>query len=78
MGDKLSFQRRTDLLIENRVHSMSVTALAKFSEAIVEYVANLDTAPDKSVSKERFSGEIMSAFDLLFNNWLQSKEAKVL
>lgn len=57
---------------------MSVTALAKFSEAIVEYVANLDTAPDKSVSKERFSGEIMSAFDLLFNNWLQSKEAKVL
>ncbi|XP_025115241.1 maestro heat-like repeat-containing protein family member 1 isoform X3 [Pomacea canaliculata] len=53
------------------------TALAKFSEAIVEYVANLDTAPDKSVSKERFSGEIMSAFDLLFNNWLQSKEAKL-
>ncbi|KAK7115260.1 maestro heat-like repeat-containing protein family member 1 isoform X1 [Littorina saxatilis] len=53
------------------------SALSKFSEAIVEYVANLDKAPDSSVSKERFAGEIFSAYDLLFNNWLQSKEAKL-
>ncbi|KAK7500196.1 hypothetical protein BaRGS_00008419, partial [Batillaria attramentaria] len=52
-------------------------ALSKFSEAIIEYVANLDKAPDPSVSKERFAGEIFSGYDLLFNNWLQSKEAKL-
>ena len=55
-----------------------LSALSKFSEAIIEYVANLDMAPDPTVSKERFAGEIFSAYELLFNNWLQSKEAKVL
>ncbi|XP_076448959.1 maestro heat-like repeat-containing protein family member 1 isoform X1 [Babylonia areolata] len=53
------------------------SALSKFSEAIVEYVANLDKAPDSSVSKDRFAGEIFSAYELLFNNWLQSKETKL-
>ncbi|CAL1544099.1 unnamed protein product [Lymnaea stagnalis] len=52
-------------------------ALSKFSEAILEYCANLDQAPDKTVSTERFSAEIFSAYDILFNVWLQSKEAKL-
>jgi len=52
-------------------------ALSKFSEAIVEYCANIDNAPDPSVTKDRFSQEIASAFDVLFNSWLQSKEMKV-
>ena len=52
-------------------------ALSKFSEAIIEYCANIDKAPDKSITKDRFSQEIGSAFDVLFSTWLQSKEAKV-
>ncbi|XP_059158762.1 maestro heat-like repeat-containing protein family member 1 isoform X2 [Physella acuta] len=53
------------------------SAISKFSEAILEYCANLDQAPDKSVSTDRFSAEIFSAYDILFNVWLQSKEAKL-
>ena len=53
-------------------------ALSKFSEAIIDYCANKDNAPDKSVSKDRFEQEIGSAFDVLFNSWLQiTKEMKV-
>lgn len=37
----------------------------------------MDQAPDKTVSTDRFSAEIFSAYDVLFNVWLQSKEAKV-
>ena len=53
------------------------SAMSKFCEAIIEYCSNLETAPDSSVSKDRFSGEIASAFDILFNSWLISKEMKV-
>ncbi|KAH9515723.1 Maestro heat-like repeat-containing protein member 1 [Bulinus truncatus] len=53
------------------------SALSKFSEAILEYCANLDQAPDKTVSIDRFANEIFSAYDILFNVWLQSKEAKL-
>lgn len=52
-------------------------ALSKFSEAIIEYCANIDKAPDQSITQDRFSQEIGSAFDVLFSSWLQSKEAKV-
>lgn len=54
------------------------SALSKFSEAIIDYCANTDKAPDPSVSKDRFEQEIGSAFDVLFNSWLQiTKEMKV-
>ncbi|BFZ13379.1 hypothetical protein BsWGS_16418 [Bradybaena similaris] len=53
------------------------SALSKFSEAILEYCANLDQAPDKSVSTDRFASEIFSAYDILFTVWIQSKEAKL-
>ncbi|CAN0069578.1 unnamed protein product [Lampetra fluviatilis] len=52
-------------------------ALSHFSESILEYVANLDKAPDPTVRKEAFQNEIYSAYDVLFNVWLQSKEAKL-
>ncbi|XP_064611998.1 maestro heat-like repeat-containing protein family member 1 [Liolophura sinensis] len=53
------------------------SALSKFSEAILDYIANIDKAPDNTVTKEVFAGEIFSAYDILFNVWLQSKEAKL-
>jgi hypothetical protein len=47
-------------------------------DLIIDYCANKDNAPDKSVSKDRFEQEIGSAFDILFNSWLQiTKEMKV-
>ncbi|XP_013392835.1 maestro heat-like repeat-containing protein family member 1 isoform X1 [Lingula anatina] len=53
------------------------SALGKFSEAILDYVVNIEKAPDPNVKKEAFAGEIYSAYDILFNVWLQSKEAKL-
>uniref|UniRef100_A0A672GBI7 Maestro heat-like repeat family member 1 n=1 Tax=Salarias fasciatus TaxID=181472 RepID=A0A672GBI7_SALFA len=53
------------------------SALCHFSDSILEYLANLDKAPDPTVRKDTFSSEIYCAFDTLFNNWLQSREPKV-
>ena len=54
-----------------------ITAISKFSEAIIDYIANIDKAPDPTVKKEMFSSEIFAAYDVIFNVWLQSKEVKV-
>ncbi|XP_052816666.1 maestro heat-like repeat-containing protein family member 1 isoform X2 [Mya arenaria] len=53
------------------------SAISKFSEAIIDYIANIDKAPDPSVKKEMFSSEIFSAYDVIFNVWIQSKETKL-
>uniref|UniRef100_A0A8B9RK32 Maestro heat-like repeat family member 1 n=1 Tax=Astyanax mexicanus TaxID=7994 RepID=A0A8B9RK32_ASTMX len=53
------------------------SALYRFSESILEYLANLDKAPDPTVRKDTFSGEIYAAYDILFNSWLQSREPKL-
>ena len=52
--------------------------MSKFCEAIVEYMANINTAPDPSITMALFSGEILSAWEIFFNVWLTSKEAKVM
>lgn len=52
-------------------------ALQHFSESILEYLANLDQAPDPTVRKETFSCDLFSAYDVLFNSWLQNRESKV-
>ncbi|KAJ8334099.1 hypothetical protein SKAU_G00397380 [Synaphobranchus kaupii] len=53
------------------------SALYRFSESIVDYLANMDKAPDPAVRKDAFSAEIYAACDILFCNWLQSKETKL-
>ncbi|XP_072535589.1 maestro heat-like repeat-containing protein family member 1 isoform X2 [Salminus brasiliensis] len=53
------------------------SALYRFSESILEYLANLDKAPDPTVRKDTFSSEIYAAYDILFNSWLQSREPKL-
>ncbi|CAB1420313.1 unnamed protein product [Pleuronectes platessa] len=53
------------------------SALCHFSDSILEYLANLDKAPDPTVRKDTFSSEIYAAFEILFNNWLQSRESKL-
>ncbi|XP_023364135.1 maestro heat-like repeat-containing protein family member 1 isoform X1 [Otolemur garnettii] len=53
------------------------SALQSFSESALEYLANLDQAPDPTVRKDTFAADIFSAYDILFNHWLQSREAKL-
>ncbi|XP_028837282.1 maestro heat-like repeat-containing protein family member 1 isoform X2 [Denticeps clupeoides] len=53
------------------------SALAHFCESILEYLANLDKAPDPTVRKDTFSSEVYAAYDILFLSWLQSREAKL-
>ena len=56
---------------------LPAAALSHFSDSILEYLANLDKAPDPTVRKDTFSSEIYAAYDILFNSWLQSRESKV-
>ncbi|KAK1795222.1 hypothetical protein P4O66_010397, partial [Electrophorus voltai] len=53
------------------------SALSHFSESILEYLANLDKAPDPTVRRDTFSGEIYTAYDILFSSWLQSRDPKL-
>jgi len=57
--------------------SICVVAVSKFCEAIAEYMANISSAPDPNVQLEFFSGEVCSAWEIFYNVWLGSKEAKV-
>lgn len=52
-------------------------ALQHFSESTLEYLANLDQAPDPTVRKDTFSTDIFGAYDVLFHHWLQSRDAKL-
>uniref|UniRef100_F7EKX9 Maestro heat-like repeat family member 1 n=1 Tax=Rattus norvegicus TaxID=10116 RepID=F7EKX9_RAT len=52
-------------------------ALQHFSESILEYLANLDQAPDPTVRKDTFGADIFGAYDFLFHHWLQSRDAKL-
>jgi len=54
-----------------------ISALAKFCEAILDYLANIEKAPDPDVKKAVFQTEIAHAFDVLLNVWIHSKEPKV-
>ncbi|EDQ91217.1 uncharacterized protein MONBRDRAFT_31461 [Monosiga brevicollis MX1] len=52
-------------------------AFAKFAEAILNYLANMDRATDKSITIDRFSESMFSAFEVFFKVWLNSREAKL-
>uniref|UniRef100_A0A4X2MCY5 Maestro heat like repeat family member 1 n=1 Tax=Vombatus ursinus TaxID=29139 RepID=A0A4X2MCY5_VOMUR len=66
-----------NLARQDQMKSIFCFALQHFSDSILEYLANLDQAPDPTVRKDTFSTEIFSAYDVLFNHWLQSREAKL-
>ena len=51
------------------------TALAKFSEALIFYLDNIDRAPDPYVKRQWFTEEMGQAFDVLYGQWLPSKVA---
>jgi hypothetical protein len=52
--------------------------MAKFCDAIVTYVANIDRAPDKSITVAKYSVQTMAALEVMFQTWLTSaKEPKL-
>ena len=56
--------------------------LAKFSEAILDYLANVgfedsSIEKDASITLESFAQEIFAAYEVLFNVWLKSSEGKL-
>jgi hypothetical protein len=55
-----------------------LSALGRFSDAVSDYLANIDHAPDPTVKKEAFSSEISIAYDVLANTWIHTREPKVL
>ena len=54
-----------------------LTAFARFSEAILDYLADEQRAASGPVQLSQFEGHIFSSFDQLFNVWLNSKESRV-
>ncbi|XP_062987322.1 maestro heat-like repeat-containing protein family member 1 isoform X2 [Elgaria multicarinata webbii] len=62
---------------QENMKSVFCYALQYFSESIQEYLANLDKAPDPTVRRDTFSNEIFSAYEVLFNSWLHSRETKL-
>lgn len=52
-------------------------AFARFCDAILNYISNIDRATDKTITVARFSQSMYSAFEVLFNVWLNAKEVKV-
>ena len=51
--------------------------MARFSEAILDYMADEQRASSGQVTFSQFEGHIFSSFDQLFNVWLMSKESRV-
>ena len=54
-----------------------LAAFARFSEAILDYLADKQRATSGHVQLSQFEGHIFSSFDQLFNVWLPSKESRV-
>jgi hypothetical protein len=55
-------------------------SLGHFSEAIVHYVANevkQQNPGSAAFSLSSFSSDFFPAYEILYSNWLQSKETKV-
>eukprot|EP01117_Protostelium_nocturnum_P011732 TRINITY_DN4276_c0_g1_i1.p1 TRINITY_DN4276_c0_g1~~TRINITY_DN4276_c0_g1_i1.p1 ORF type:complete len:1650 (+),score=410.28 TRINITY_DN4276_c0_g1_i1:183-5132(+) len=53
------------------------STIGNFCDAVTTYVANIDRGSNKSIHSYSFSSDVFPAYEILFNNWLQAKEAKV-
>ncbi|PRP83406.1 hypothetical protein PROFUN_09434 [Planoprotostelium fungivorum] len=53
------------------------SAIGQFCDAVMSYVANIDRAKNKDIGPYTFSGDVFPAYEIIFSNWLQAKEAKV-
>ncbi|KAF5275577.1 hypothetical protein FQA39_LY06689 [Lamprigera yunnana] len=53
-------------------------AMGRFSDAINEYMCNINHAPDPTITISYFYVEMGIAYDVLSSNWLFSKDPKVV
>ena len=54
------------------------TAFARLCESIIDFYADEQRASKSELAIEDYAGEVYSAYDILFNNWLKtSKESRV-
>lgn len=53
------------------------SALAKFAEAIMAHVHNIEDETERNAQQYAFSAEMFTAFDLVFTNWTTSGNRKV-
>lgn len=53
------------------------TGMGHFCDAVLYYVANIEKAPNKNLTVYSFSSDVFPAYEIMFNNWLISKEPKV-
>ncbi len=53
------------------------SAFSNFAEAIQEYLSNLEAAPDPTITAEEFCSELDTAHDVMFSQWLSSRDVKV-
>eukprot|EP01104_Vermistella_antarctica_P007673 TRINITY_DN1880_c0_g3_i1.p1 TRINITY_DN1880_c0_g3~~TRINITY_DN1880_c0_g3_i1.p1 ORF type:complete len:1673 (+),score=516.54 TRINITY_DN1880_c0_g3_i1:168-5186(+) len=51
--------------------------MGHFCDAVIQYMANMDTASDKTLTLDSFSAEVFQAYEILFNNWLKSGKSQV-
>ena len=54
-----------------------ITATSRFSEAIMDFLADEQRATEARIRAEDFEGEAYSIYELFSTIWLQSKESKV-
>ncbi len=57
-------------------HSSPI-ATSRFSEAIIDFLADEQRAAEARIRAEDFEGEAYSIYELFTSIWLQSKESKV-
>ena len=53
------------------------TCVGRVCEAVLNYTGDREEAGKRGISRSDFSGEVYSAYDILFNVWINSKESKL-
>jgi len=53
------------------------STISQFCDAVNTYVANIDRGKVKDITHSSFSSDVFPAYEIIFSNWLQAKEAKV-
>lgn len=66
------------VLYSFRQKYLCCVGLARFSESITYYLANIESTSHNDIRQNTFEGEMLSAYEILFNVWIKSSEAKVI
>lgn len=52
-------------------------AIKKYCESLLEYLANIDQAPDRTVKKDVYALQFSAVYDVFYAHWLQNRDQKV-